>query len=52
LEDGTEVFYQISEFYAPGLAQGLRYDDPKLEIKWPLALASISDRDQAWALLE
>ena len=51
LEDGTEVFYQMSEFYAPELARGLRYDDPKLGIKWPLAVASISDKDQAWALL-
>ena len=37
LEDGTEVFYQMSEFYAPKLARGFRYDDPKLGIKWPLA---------------
>jgi dTDP-4-dehydrorhamnose 3,5-epimerase len=51
LEDGTEVFYQMSEFYAPKLARGLRYDDPKLGIKWPLSVTSISDRDQAWALL-
>jgi dTDP-4-dehydrorhamnose 3,5-epimerase len=52
LEDGTEVFYQISEFFAPGLARGLRYDDPKLAIKWPLAVTSISDKDQTWALLQ
>jgi dTDP-4-dehydrorhamnose 3,5-epimerase len=51
LEDGTEVFYQMSEFYAPELARGLRYDDPKLGIKWPVAIASISDKDRAWALL-
>jgi dTDP-4-dehydrorhamnose 3,5-epimerase-like enzyme len=34
LEDGTEVFYQMSEFYAPELARGLRYDAPKLGITW------------------
>jgi dTDP-4-dehydrorhamnose 3,5-epimerase len=51
LEDGTEVFYQMSEFYAPKLARGLRYDDPKLGINWPLSVTSISDRDQAWVLL-
>jgi dTDP-4-dehydrorhamnose 3,5-epimerase len=51
LEDGTEAFYQMSEFYAPDLSTGIRYDDPKLGIKWPLAVASISDKDQAWALL-
>jgi dTDP-4-dehydrorhamnose 3,5-epimerase len=52
LEDGTEVFYQMSEYYTPEAAQGLRYDDPRLGIRWPLALTSISDKDQAWALLE
>src|SRR5580704_11884182 len=51
LEDGTEVFYQMSEFYAPKLARGLRYDDPKLGIKWPHSVTSISDRDQALPLL-
>jgi dTDP-4-dehydrorhamnose 3,5-epimerase len=51
LEDDTEVFYQMSEFYAPELAQGLRYDDPKLGIKWPLAVVCISDKDRAWPWL-
>src|SRR5580700_10581881 len=43
LEDGTEVFYQMSEFYAPKLSRGIRYNDPKLGVKWPLPVASISD---------
>lgn len=51
LQDGTEVSYQMSEFYAPELAAGLRYDDPKLRIAWPLAVSSISDKDQSWTLL-
>ena len=52
LEDGTEVFYQMSAFYTPELSRGLRYDDPRLGIKWPLPVASISDQDRAWALLK
>jgi dTDP-4-dehydrorhamnose 3,5-epimerase len=52
LEEGAEVFYQMSEFYAPKLARGLRYDDPKLGIKWPLPVTSISDQDLNWPLLE
>jgi dTDP-4-dehydrorhamnose 3,5-epimerase len=51
LEDGTEVFYQMSEFYAPELARGVRYDDPKLRIPWPLPVSAISEKDQSWALL-
>jgi dTDP-4-dehydrorhamnose 3,5-epimerase len=51
LEEGTEVFYQMSEFYAPKLARGIRYDDPKLGIQWPLPITSISDHDLSWTLL-
>ena len=51
LEEGTEVFYQMSQFYAPKLAQGIRYDDPKIGIKWPLPVSSISDLDLNWTLL-
>jgi dTDP-4-dehydrorhamnose 3,5-epimerase len=51
LEDATEIFYQMSEFYAPKLGSGLRHDDPKLGIKWPLPVTSISDQDLNWPLL-
>lgn len=51
LEEGTEVFYQMSQFYAPKLARGIRYDDPKIGINWPLPVTSISDLDLKWTLL-
>jgi dTDP-4-dehydrorhamnose 3,5-epimerase len=47
----TEVFYQISEFYAPDLARGLRFDDPKLAVQWPLPVTAMSDKDRQWPLL-
>jgi dTDP-4-dehydrorhamnose 3,5-epimerase len=47
----TEAFYQMSEFYAPDLSTGVRYDDPKLGIRWPMAVSAISEKDQEWALL-
>ena len=52
LEDGTEVFYQISEHYSPEAANGVRFDDPKLGIKWPLPVEVLSDKDANWPLLE
>jgi dTDP-4-dehydrorhamnose 3,5-epimerase len=52
LDEGTEAFYQMSEFYAPKLAAGLRYDDPKLGITWPLGVVAISDKDLSWPSLE
>ena len=45
LVDDTEIAYQMSEFYVPGLAAGVRYDDPALGILWPLPISVISDRD-------
>jgi dTDP-4-dehydrorhamnose 3,5-epimerase len=48
LEDDSEVTYQISTAYAPGFADGVRYDDPLLGIAWPLPVAAISEKDRAW----
>lgn len=52
LADDTEVLYQIDEFYAPDKAAGLRFDDPKLAIRWPLKVSCMSDKDQIWPLLK
>lgn len=48
LEDASEVFYQISEFYHPECARGLRWDDPALGVEWPLEVSCISERDRAF----
>jgi dTDP-4-dehydrorhamnose 3,5-epimerase len=48
LTDGAEVVYQVSEFYAPGQEQGLRYDDPAFAIEWPLPVSAISAKDRSW----
>jgi dTDP-4-dehydrorhamnose 3,5-epimerase len=52
LEDDTQLFYQVSEFYTPECERGLRHDDPALGIEWPLAVAVISEKDRGWPLLE
>ncbi len=48
LEDNTEVFYQMSEFYYPELARGVRWDDPAFDIVWPLPVSVISEKDRSW----
>jgi dTDP-4-dehydrorhamnose 3,5-epimerase len=52
LEPDTEVFYQISEYYTPEASTGLRYDDPRLGIQWPLPVATVSEKDASWPLLD
>jgi|SRR5208283_1875095 len=44
----SEVFYQMSEFYSPEHAFGVRWDDPAFAIEWPIADPIISTRDQAY----
>jgi dTDP-4-dehydrorhamnose 3,5-epimerase len=48
LHDGTDTSYQVGEFYAPNTEGGLRYDDPKLGLAWPLPVSVISPKDQAF----
>ncbi len=46
LEDNSEVCYQISEFYRPEAARGVRWDDPAFGIVWPAKPQLLSDRDR------
>jgi dTDP-4-dehydrorhamnose 3,5-epimerase len=52
LEDDTRVLYQSSEMYDATRERGLRHDDPRLGIEWPLATTTISEKDSAWPMLE
>lgn len=52
LTDAVEVAYQVSEFYAPGVESGLRWDDPALGIAWPGEVRVISEKDAAWPLYD
>ena len=49
LEDHTNVFYLMSEFYAPEYARGFRWDDPAFKISWPDTPEVISERDASYA---
>lgn len=46
LEDDTEVFYQISEFYHPDLSRGVRWNDDAFGIEWPGEPRVMADRDR------
>lgn len=48
LTDDTEVFYQISTFYHPASARGVRWDDPAFGIEWPAGERIISDKDRRY----
>jgi dTDP-4-dehydrorhamnose 3,5-epimerase len=45
LEDDSELFYHISEFYAPEFERGVRWNDPAFGFRWPISDPIMSDRD-------
>ncbi|MCZ6671482.1 MAG: dTDP-4-dehydrorhamnose 3,5-epimerase [Verrucomicrobia bacterium] len=48
LEDDTEVFYLVSEFYSVEAERGVRWDDPAFGVRWPIDVTNISDKDKSW----
>jgi len=48
LTDDTELLYLVSAFYAPKEERGVRWNDPRFGIEWPLQPTEISDKDKAW----
>jgi len=51
LADRTEVLYQITPAFAQGFGRGLRWDDPALDVGWPMEITTISEKDATWPLL-
>lgn len=52
LEAHTEISYLVSASYAPESEDGLRWDDPRLAIEWPMKNGLLlSDKDKAWPLI-
>ena len=46
LEDSSYVQYQIGGDYQPDAARGVRWNDPKFAIDWPIQPVVLSDRDR------
>lgn len=51
LEPETELLYLHTAHYAPDAEGGIRHDDPRVGIQWPLPVADLSMRDRAHPLL-
>lgn len=46
LTENTEAFYFVDEFYAPEHERGIRWNDPRFKIQWPIEPAVLSDKDR------
>jgi dTDP-4-dehydrorhamnose 3,5-epimerase len=51
LDDNCEVIYFHSSFYNVDAESGLRYDDPGLNIKWPMNISELSEKDKNHKLI-
>jgi dTDP-4-dehydrorhamnose 3,5-epimerase len=51
LSETAHVIYKCTELYDPANEVGVRYDDPALNIPWPVETPLLSDKDRKAALL-
>ena len=52
LTDEVHLIYQHSASYDPGAEGGVRFDDPAIDIVWPLPVGTVSDRDRSFPLID
>lgn len=45
IKENTELLYLHTEFYSPELESGIRFDDPIININWPMSPTNLSKRD-------
>jgi dTDP-4-dehydrorhamnose 3,5-epimerase len=51
LEDNSIVHYTTSQKYSQEHERGIRYNDPDIDIDWPIEVTLISEKDKNWPLL-
>ena len=52
LEDNTEVLHQMSDFFQPNSAKGVRWNDESFKIDWPVDVSIISNKDKSYSNFE
>jgi dTDP-4-dehydrorhamnose 3,5-epimerase len=52
LEADSELLYLHTAAYIPALEGAVRFDDPRVDIAWPLSVTEISERDRSHPLLD
>lgn len=48
LEKNSVVEYFVTQYYSPDFEEGIRYNDPKFKINWPIEKAIVSEKDANW----
>ena len=45
MEDDTEIYYPVTQFYTPGAERGFRFNDPAFKVDWPVDALHVSEKD-------
>ncbi len=48
LKPNTEILYFVDNFYKSSSERGIRFDDSKIKIKWPIKIETVSKKDLSW----
>jgi len=49
LQDDSELSYMVSQFYTPEAEKGVRWNDPRFNIAWPIVDGVLlSEKDRQW----
>ncbi len=48
LADDTEAIYLVSDFYSPQDERGVRWNDPRFDLRWPIEPVEVSSKDATW----
>ena len=52
MEDNSEIIYFNTAFYNPQNEGGIRYNDPKINIDWPIEITDVSEKDRKHSLID
>ena len=52
LEPNTEILYLVDNFYDPASERGIRWNDPTIDIAWPIEPVEVSEKDSSWPELD
>ena len=52
LTDNAQLIYFMTAEHDPSSEKGYRWDDPELEIAWPLTPVIMSEKDKHWPLIK
>lgn len=42
----ADVLYKITDYWSPDSERSIRWDDPDLNVNWPVAVTAVSERDR------